>query len=1051
MTSLIEQALDLAGWSDAWLHELRGPHGEWIKTGTVEQRESLAKSVHTAHGPYKMPPHDRLINERSRQYPDPASHPFFKKYPPSHVNIEHAFDVASPGQLNQGMRWYPDSGLLAGGIAHGDDHLGGGLLSAYSPQTSWPVNMFNAARSVELGRAIGPGEGTTVMGSHQRAAQKIMDGKSYEETFSPTSAPKTYSFAKLIGNHGEDAKDDPYGDAVIDRHAVSVACGQRISDEESPPIGDARFYNVIADEYRQAAINLSHKYGFTISPSQVQAVTWLVQQAANEAEDAEAAKLGHLDPAKARLAKGRVTRTRNAWAQWTAYAGANNLPVKTGTTALSMMYEPEFPSVDNPGILVDLALLDHFNPAEARNAHGEWMKVGTDGKVSYTGNLGIDRKEMPQLSGMVKGQYKSSGEMLPKFFAHLRSQGVEVTHERVDPASLKPTQTGGSMDSIQGIADQIRSGKLTDVKPITVSSDSRVLDGHHTWAAYRLAGHDIPVSRVHLPIGELLNRAREFARSEGIESRATGEVANPKYRELPVDSLAKHTGPDGEITAERAALHKQIVDKILEGHQPQEHPVATFFGGGSASGKSSLKASTPDNAKIDADAIKEQLPEYRAMNEAGDKRAAAYAHEESSLIAKQAQREAERRRINYILDGTGNNSYSKMTSKVAAARAAGYGINAHYVTVDTDEAVRRAMKRAEHTGRMVPETVIRGIHAGVSGVFRQAVQNGLFDRAELLDNNGSGAARRIAYHDKGQPLQVTDPEAWQRFLAKEREDATVGSSAGKPAGPASGQGLPSNGRGGYSGNQGGVGLSSPRPGEHAARRGTGDSLGVQRGATLLGQLELAGSLLGQAGVIELRYNPLEPRDDHGRWTKGSSAVSEAASLIREAAGASAKPGDGSFGSPPDDPFMQRQRATRDMLVKDAQRRIQWALNTPPEHMSDAEVSIAAQVLASLTPHDYQQIRDATQKVVPHHIARHVTNRVADLADAIKNETNDDTKQHLITHLAVIAGALALSFITAGLGAPAGIAALIGLVPPLAQEYRDYKVDHKKHPLMGRAS
>lgn len=129
----------------------------------------------------------------------------------------------------------------------------------------------------------------------------------------------------------------------------------------------------------------------------------------------------------------------------------------------------------------------------------------------------------------------------------------------------------------------------------------------------------------------------------------------------------------------------------------------------------------------------------------------------------------------------------------------------------------------------------------------------------------------------------------------------------------------------------------------------------------------------------------------------------------------------------------------------------WALNTPPEQMNDEQINIATQVLSSLTPHDYNDIRAATTKVVPEHIARHVTNRVADLADGIQTEGNAAVKKKLITHLAVILGALGLSFLTAGLGAPVGIAALIGIVPPLAQEYRDYKAEHADKPLIAHAS
>ena len=349
-SNITDQALELAGWTDAWLHEARGPNGEWIKSGESGVLQLPERS-------YSVPPHERLINARS-PYHEPADHPFFRKYPVSHVNIEHAWTLASPGQVEQGMRWYPDAGLISAAMAHGDGHLGAGLLSAFSPQTSWPVNMFNAARSVELGRPIRPHEGTTVMQQQTNAAQKIMDGIPFDTAL---PGPKTNAFAHLIENLGLDDPNDPYGKVVVDRHAVSVAAGQRVSDMEEPPIGDDRYYQLIADEYRKAAINISKKLGRMVTPSQVQAVTWLVQQAANEAEDAALAQQGKLDPAKSRLAKGRVTRTRNAWAAWMKYAGQHDLQVAHGTTALSML-------TDTP--VMELAAWEH----ELRDAHGRWTK-----------------------------------------------------------------------------------------------------------------------------------------------------------------------------------------------------------------------------------------------------------------------------------------------------------------------------------------------------------------------------------------------------------------------------------------------------------------------------------------------------------------------------------------------------------------------------------------------------------------------------------------------------------------------------------------------------
>jgi hypothetical protein len=173
------------------------------------------------------------------------------------------------------------------------------------------------------------------------------------------------------------------------------------------------------------------------------------------------------------------------------------------------------------------------------------------------------------------------------------------------------------------------------------------------WAAHLLAESEgkrtgsapgEPAIRADLPAGQLMAEARQFAADQGIASRKTGDAANPLFRRpsiteqaAPKDTLEKYTRADGTLTPERAALHKQIINGILAGHKPQEHSVATFFGGGPTAGKSTaLKATLEDTAHIDSDEIKARLPEYQQMLDAKDPRAAAFVHEESSALGKQA-------------------------------------------------------------------------------------------------------------------------------------------------------------------------------------------------------------------------------------------------------------------------------------------------------------------------------------------------------------------------------------------------------------------------------
>lgn len=240
-------------------------------------------------------------------YDNPADHPFFLKNPVSADNVVDAFNSADEGRKAQGMRWYSDAHHVAGLLADGDHAKGAGVLAAYSPKAAWPDNMFNAARSFQEGRALGKGEGASIMGQHQRTAQKVMDGTHHSQAL---KSPKISDFAHLI-EHGDDTPEDKEAGktrVVIDRHALSVATGRRMSTEDlnDAPLANRHYYEHVADTYREASRRLSDQHGETIKPHQVQAVTWGVQQEANQTED----------EAEGGRGKGRTTRTKNSWTRW---------------------------------------------------------------------------------------------------------------------------------------------------------------------------------------------------------------------------------------------------------------------------------------------------------------------------------------------------------------------------------------------------------------------------------------------------------------------------------------------------------------------------------------------------------------------------------------------------------------------------------------------------------------------------------------------------------------------------------------------------------------
>lgn len=235
-----------------------------------------------------------------------GDHPWFRAHPVSAHHIVHAYLDSSDDERALGDRWYSDAHHVAKVIGKGDSALGAGLLSAYSPRTLWPVNLFNASRASQ-GDPPGPGSGA--LGDHQRKAIRILGGEHHSKVL---TAPKTAAFAHLIEHGGDSAEDVKHGHerVVIDRHAMSVATGKRLTDADmaGAPVSSEQHYEHVAGAYREAAHHISGATGRKVSPHQVQAATWLRQVRKNAEEDSSGAKGGG--------GKGRVQMGDNSRRRW---------------------------------------------------------------------------------------------------------------------------------------------------------------------------------------------------------------------------------------------------------------------------------------------------------------------------------------------------------------------------------------------------------------------------------------------------------------------------------------------------------------------------------------------------------------------------------------------------------------------------------------------------------------------------------------------------------------------------------------------------------------
>lgn len=284
------------------------------------------------------------------------------------------------------------------------------------------------------------------------------------------------------------------------------------------------------------------------------------------------------------------------------------------------------------------------------------------------------------------------------------------------------------------------------------------------------AGRSAKADRTFTSIGK---PTKNLKKGSGTTKLAESDLSHGLH------SCVKYIDKDGHLDPDREKLHADLVDKVFEGHKPvQEGEEKKFFilGGGPASGKSSLTnpkthknfgvPSIEEQATVNADDMKEQLPEYNIKNRDA---AANFCHEESSALAKRAMQAGFDNGYNMTLDGTGDGSLKSLRSKIQAAREKGYKVEGAYVTVPTDMAVERAIKRGKKKGRVVPEEQIRRTHRDVSRIFPQVASE--FDHVTLYDTSGPYGSKPtlIAECYRGQPIIVHDQKLYDAFLAKGEE------------------------------------------------------------------------------------------------------------------------------------------------------------------------------------------------------------------------------------------------------------------------------------------
>lgn len=207
------------------------------------------------------------------------------------------------------------------------------------------------------------------------------------------------------------------------------------------------------------------------------------------------------------------------------------------------------------------------------------------------------------------------------------------------------------------------------------------------------------------------------------------DTKTKEHAYLAPESKAVKLGLVRKGKVNRPVLQDAIIDYFLAGGdgknpvdpskkpKPSDHPEIMFMGGGGGAGKSSLLRKMTEKGEFDpanrvlinADEVREFLPEYQRIIDQGDSRAAALTHEESSDITKSLLAAAARKGLNITLDATLANK-TKGLAQMQTFKAKGYRVRMLGVTINPHEALTRAYLRGKETGRYVPDKLLLSAH-----------------------------------------------------------------------------------------------------------------------------------------------------------------------------------------------------------------------------------------------------------------------------------------------------------------------------------------------------
>lgn len=189
---------------------------------------------------------------------------------------------------------------------------------------------------------------------------------------------------------------------------------------------------------------------------------------------------------------------------------------------------------------------------------------------------------------------------------------------------------------------------------------------------------------------------------------------------------------------DRKHVHDSIIGDFIgaaaHGQKPLGSPTVTLLAGGPGSGKDFVlnhgDLDVPNGVHVDPDKIKELIPEYEQMRQAGDWEAALRVHDESVDIGKRLQKEAAKQGFNVLVNGSGAAPSGEFSAVVHKWKSAGYKVRLVLVNASLD--VARA--RNDSRERRVPQDKMRSSHRTISRRLPEMLASNV-DQLEIWQND----------------------------------------------------------------------------------------------------------------------------------------------------------------------------------------------------------------------------------------------------------------------------------------------------------------------------